>query len=340
MNALRFFLFPFSIIYNSVTGVRNFLYVKNILKAKEFDIPVINVGNLNVGGTGKTPHVEYLVKLLSKKYKLAILSRGYKRKTTGFILANDGANALEIGDEPFQYFLKFPEISIAVCENRAEGIQKLQHLKQPEIILLDDAFQHRRVKPSLNILLTKYGDLFIDDYVLPVGNLREGRLGANRADAIVVTKCPASLSTDQLQELKSRLFKYGKPIYFSSITYNSKTSGGVELTLKELANFHVLLVTGIAHPKPLLNYLEAEKIQFSHLEYPDHHHFSAKDLKKINHAFDGIKASKKMMLTTEKDYVRLKDSIAELAYLGIGLSFYNQEEVSFDDFILHHIQNS
>ena len=195
MNYLRKILFPFALIYGLITSLRNFLFDKNILKSHSFDLPVIAVGNLSVGGTGKTPQIEYLIRLLSDKYRVATLSRGYKRKSEGFVLADSNSNAEILGDEPFQYFQKFPNIQVAVDANRSNGIEQLLNIApKPEIILLDDAYQHRKVKADLYILLTAYNDLYVDDYLLPVGNLRESRSGAHRAKIVIVTKCPPLLS--------------------------------------------------------------------------------------------------------------------------------------------------
>ena len=200
MNLLRKILFPFAILYGLITSIRNFLFDKEILKSYSFDLPIIAVGNLSVGGTGKTPQIEYLIRLLLTKYKVATLSRGYKRKSEGFVLADANANAEILGDEPFQFFQKFPEILVAVDANRKNGIEQLLSQKEkPEVILLDDAYQHRKVKAGFYILLTAYDDIYVDDFMLPTGNLRESRSGSQRADVVVVTKCPPNLSeTEQL----------------------------------------------------------------------------------------------------------------------------------------------
>jgi tetraacyldisaccharide 4'-kinase len=195
MNFLRKILFPFAVLYGFITSIRNFLFDYRILKSYSFPIPVIAVGNLSVGGTGKTPQIEYLIRLLSNKYKIATLSRGYKRKSEGFILANATSNAEILGDEPFQFYKKFPNIQVAVDANRKNGIEQLlSQSNKPDVILLDDAFQHRKVKAGFYILLTAYNDLFINDFMLPTGNLRESRSGAKRADMIIVTKCPRDIS--------------------------------------------------------------------------------------------------------------------------------------------------
>ncbi|HSN48353.1 MAG TPA: tetraacyldisaccharide 4'-kinase [Flavobacterium sp.] len=216
MNLLRKILFPFAILYGFITGIRNFLYDKGILKSYSFDVPVIAVGNLSVGGTGKTPQIEYLIRLLSPKYKVATLSRGYKRQSKGFVLADSTSNAEILGDEPFQFYKKFNKIQVAVDADRKHGIdQLLSQTNKPEVILLDDAFQHRKVKAGFYILLTSYGDLYSDDFMLPTGNLRESNSGAQRADMIVVTKCPATLSLDEQNEIKAKLkLEPNKELYY------------------------------------------------------------------------------------------------------------------------------
>ncbi len=337
MKVLRFFLFPFSLVYATITSLRNLLYDKQGFKSEVFPIPIINVGNLSVGGTGKTPQVEYLVKLLQDDYKVAILSRGYRRKTKGYLLADANSDALEIGDEPFQYHSKFSNISVAVCEKRVEGIQNLLNSVKPDVILLDDAFQHRAVQPSFNILLTKYNDLLVDDYVLPMGNLREPRGGVNRANCIVVTKCPNTLTENEQTKIRNRFSKYKKPVFFTRIKYNDALSGYSEMAIEKLENVKILLVSGIANPSPLLTFFEDQKIQFRHLEFPDHHHFSAKDVKDIMDSFHQLGGESKLIVTTEKDYVRLKDKISNLSYLGIEVEFINDSK-SFDNQITKHLQ--
>src|SRR6478752_1663867 len=206
MNLLRKILFPFAVLYGFITSIRNFLYDNNLLKSYSFDLPIIAVGNLSVGGTGKTPQIEYLIRLLSSKYKVATLSRGYKRKSEGFVLADETSNAEILGDEPFQFFQKFKNIQVAVDANRKNGIEQLlSQPEKPEVILLDDAYQHRKVKAGFYIMLTAYGDLYADDFMLPTGNLREYRSGANRANLIVVTKCPPNLSISEQENIKNKL---------------------------------------------------------------------------------------------------------------------------------------
>ncbi|AUC85154.1 tetraacyldisaccharide 4'-kinase [Polaribacter sp. ALD11] len=339
MKVLRFLLFPFSILYDFVTRIRNIFFDIGVFKQTLFKIPVIIVGNLSVGGTGKTPQIEYLIRLLKDSYKTAVLSRGYKRETVGFVLLNKNHAAADVGDEPLQYFKKFKNINVAVDANRVEGITNLISEVKPDVVLLDDAFQHRKVKGSFYVLLTKYDDLFVDDFLLPTGNLRESRQGAKRAEVILVTKCPENLSKDKQDTIKLKLSKFNKKVFFTSISYADKVLGSVEIPTLALKNFEVLLITGIANPTPLLNYLEGLSVKFQHLKYADHHHFSDVEVKDIQKKFDEIQSSK-IILTTEKDYVRLVNHLENLSYLPIETSFLNNEDEVFNTLINNHIKGS
>lgn len=318
MKLIRKILFPIVPIYYLVTWLRNKLYDWGVKSSKSYDFPVICVGNLSVGGTGKTPMIEYLIQLLNADYKLATLSRGYGRKTKGFLLANKkNASAESLGDEPYQFYNKFKdEVLISVDENRRKGVDSLlQFNNKPDIVLLDDAYQHRKVKAGFNILLTTYINPFFKDIVLPTGDLREPRVGAKRADLIVVTKCPIDLSEAQKKRFISAIApRDTQQVYFSSISYSevvfSKTD---KKNIKDLVGF--TLVTGIANPKPLTNYLSAQHLEFDHLNYKDHHHFTEKEIAELE--------TKNLIITTEKDFVRLKqyDSLAgKLYYLPITVS--------------------
>ncbi|WP_299671911.1 tetraacyldisaccharide 4'-kinase [uncultured Polaribacter sp.] len=339
MKFLRVFLFPFSILYDAVTSIRNYFFDTGIFKQTSFQIPVIVIGNLSVGGTGKTPQIEYLIRLLKDDFKTAVLSRGYKRKTKGFVLLHKNHAAEDVGDEPLQYFKKFNTIAIAVDANRVEGITKLIERKNAEIILLDDAFQHRKVKGSFYILLTKYDDLFVDDFLLPTGNLRESKKGAARADVILVTKCPANLSIIAQHAIKQKLNKFNKEVFFTTISYADKIVGAHEILLEELKNFEVLLITGIANPDPLTNYLKGLGVKFQHLKYSDHHNFSQNEIKDIKQRFAAMSSSK-ILLTTEKDYVRLAHKIDDLNCLPIETSFLNDSGKEFNQLINSHLTNN
>ncbi|KQO20363.1 tetraacyldisaccharide 4'-kinase [Flavobacterium sp. Leaf82] len=337
MNLLRKILFPFAILYGFITSVRNFLFDKGILKSTSFDIPVIAVGNLSVGGTGKTPQIEYLIRLLSDRYSVATLSRGYKRKSEGFVLASETSNAEILGDEPFQFYQKFPNIQVAVDANRTNGIiQLLSQNEKPQVILLDDAYQHRKVKAGFYILLSSYDDLYADDFMLPTGNLRESRTGANRANIIIVTKCPKDLSDETQAQIRLKLkLTCSQQIYFTFIDYDDFIYGENEkIGVNQIKAESKLLLAGIAKPTPFFDYLKNESDEC--LTFPDHHNFSDTDLESIQN-----KAQNKRIITTEKDYVRLKDSelTSQLYYLPIKSTFINHHQ-NFDATILEYVKNN
>ncbi|MDI6034074.1 tetraacyldisaccharide 4'-kinase [Flavobacterium sp. LB2P84] len=337
MNLLRKLLFPFAILYGLITSIRNFLFDKGILKSYFFDLPVIAVGNLSVGGTGKTPQIEYLIRLLSDKYKIATLSRGYKRQSEGFILADANSNAALLGDEPFQFYQKFKKIKVAVDADRKNGIEQLLSLpEKPEVILLDDAFQHRKVKAGFYILLTSYGDLYSDDFMLPTGNLRESRSGAERANVIIVTKCPFNLSLDKQNAIKNRLkVAENQELYFTFIAYEEFIYGeNRKINVNEIQSAAKLLVAGIAKPEPFFAYLQDTNDVC--LSFPDHHNFTDKDILEIKNL-----AQNNIIITTEKDYVRLKGSLPseQLFYLPIQSSFVSGSE-NFDKTIIDYVGTS
>ena len=328
MRAIRFLLFPFAVLYDLITTIRNYFYDTGVFKSTSFDIPVIAVGNLSVGGTGKSPQIEYLIRLLQQDKKVAVLSRGYKRKTEGFVLINDSHLAIDVGDEPLQFFKKFKSISVAVDANRVNGIQQLQKTVQPDVVLLDDAFQHRKVKAGFYVLLTKYDDLYSNDFIVPTGNLRESRRGAKRANVIVVTKCPESLPQSEQQQIIKRLnLNKDQEVFFSSISYHSKTKGSDQISIDELHEYEIVLVTGIANPTPLLKFLEKKNCKVNHLKFPDHHNFSSQDIQKIQAKYAELTSAKKIVLTTEKDYMRLLKYIGMLSYLEIETMFLGDAEV-------------
>ena len=335
MKFIRFLLFPMAFIYTIITAVRNFLFDVGFFKTTSFDKPIIAVGNLSVGGTGKTPQIEYLIRLLSR-HKLAVLSRGYGRKSKGFVRADASKKATDIGDEPLQFYKKFKNITVAVDEDRVHGVQQLQ---MADVVLLDDAFQHRKITAGFYVLLTKYDELFSNDFLLPTGNLRERRVGAKRANAVVVTKCPNSIDTQNQHEIKSLIRRYFKgPIFFSTIQYADVLLSNTEAKLNtfEVSNYEVLLVTGIANPASMLAYLSDLKCNFTHVNFPDHHQFSEKEIKELEQQFKGLKSKNKIMLTTEKDFVRLSDKIGGLYYLAIATSFLNDQQV-FDDLVTDYV---
>ena len=304
-------LLPASWLYGIGVGVRNILFDKGVLRSRCFDIPVISVGNISVGGTGKTPHVEYLIRLLRPSFKVAVLSRGYKRSTRGFVLATPNSTSLEIGDEPKQIKDKFGDVVVAVDEDRCDGIDQL--LSSPstrdiDVVLLDDAYQHRYVKPGLSILLTDYHRLITDDALLPAGRLREPAGGKRRADIIIVTKCPADLSSSESSRVRQALCPtVHQSLFFSCMEYQplQPLFCGDDLPLAQVPiHLYVLLVSGIAIPTPLLAEIKKHTPHVRHLSYSDHHHFSEKDINDIQAAFDAL-PSPRCIITTEKDAARL-----------------------------------
>lgn len=349
LKSFRILLLPFALLYWLGIRVRNWLYDRNVLKSSEFGLPLICIGNLSVGGTGKSPMVEYLVDKLKDRYKVATLSRGYKRKTKGYALANEQSTALEIGDEPMQFHLKFPGVPVAVGEERMVAIPQLLHDKpDTKVIILDDAFQHRQVKAGLNIILTEYGNLFTRDFYLPTGDLRDLKSSYKRADIIVVTKCKPGLSENEKQKLVNEISPLQhQQVYFTTISY------GELYHIKKGTGFtagpdtEVLLVTGIANPKPLKKMLEEHSNSYHMLQYADHHIFTIDDLDDIRSRFDKIETTNKIILTTEKDAVRLVKFDAEIADLPLYVlpvwhQFLFNEGTQFDqqvtDFIQHFRQ--
>jgi len=316
MGLLRKLLFPFSLLYGMVVYLRNRFYDWGVLQSKSYKTPIVCVGNLSVGGTGKTPMIELLITLLHSDYKVAVLSRGYKRKSKGFLLANSNCNVEDLGDEPFQIFSKFPEVTVAVDANRQNGIAILERDISPDVILLDDAFQHRKVKPGLSILLTSFNSLYSEDWYVPTGNLRDSRREANRANVLVVTKNPSDSNEKQHLNIKHQLNpQQDQKILFSYLDYDTALHGeGPLRSLTDLLNKNITLVTGIADAKPLVLFLKENKISFEHLQYKDHHNFSSDDI--------NILKSKTNVLTTEKDYMRLKNKFNACNFITIKHAFF------------------
>ena len=331
MLVLRKLLFPLSLLYGLVIAVRHFLYDKGIFRSVAHPIPVIGIGNLSFGGTGKTPMTEYIVQRLQNDYCTAVLSRGYKRISKGFYLADRNASAETLGDEPYQYHQKFPKIYIAVDSDRNRGVRHLLALpKPPDIIVLDDAFQHRKIAPGLNILLTTYTNMYVDDLLFPAGNLRDIKLRARRADGIVITKCPPQLSEREKLSIKARINpKPHQEVFFTSIAYDTTlTSAHGTLALEALTSTPFTLVTGIANPKPLVDFLKKKNLDFEHLKYPDHHKFSGREITLLK--------QKKRIVTTEKDYARLHHKIPKAYYLPIRPVFL-EKETEFNALLHHYI---
>ncbi|MBS1589963.1 MAG: tetraacyldisaccharide 4'-kinase [Bacteroidetes bacterium] len=306
LQILRLFLYPFALLYGAAVWVRNRLYDTGFFSSVSFSVPIISVGNLSVGGTGKTPHVEYLIRLFQYQYRIATMSRGYKRRTQGFLIADEHTNALKIGDEPMQYYLKFPELIVSVAEERMTGIPSLlQRVPDIDIVLLDDAYQHRSVKPGINILITDFSKPFYTDYILPYGRLRESRKAYQRADVIIISKCPQTLSPDKANEIISKISPLPhQSIFFSTINYDAPYDlfSGKPISLNDA---HALIVCCIANPSPFVAHIQQEARQTHVLSYPDHHYFLSKDIEEIAETWKNWNVENKLIVTTEKDATRL-----------------------------------
>ena len=347
LKSFRVLLLPFALIYGIIIWIRNSLYNKRWLHTVDFNFPIICIGNLSVGGTGKSPMVEYLVRLMRDEFEIATLSRGYKRKTKGYVMANNTTTALEIGDEPMQFHLKFPDISVAVGEERLVAIPHLlQDNPNLQAIILDDAFQHREVKAGFNIILTDFNNLYMNDFFLPTGDLRDEKASAKRADVIIVTKCPEELTEQQ----KQNLLRHIKPlshqkVFFTTIMY------GLPYHISDLddrrmitQNDEVLLVCGIANPKPIKELLLLQAATYYQKSYNDHHIFTIDDLNEIKEKFNNIQADSKFILTTEKDAVRLvkfSDELKDIPMyvLPIKHEFLFEEGDIFNSMVLDYVRN-
>jgi len=337
-SVLRVLLYPFALIYGAIVWLRNRLYDAKVFSSIEFSVPVIAIGNLSTGGTGKTPHVEYLVRLLQYRYRVATMSRGYKRHTQGFLLADGQSNALRIGDEPMQYHLKFPELAVCVAEERITGIPALlQQRPDVEVILLDDAYQHRSVKAGLNILITDYSRPFYTDHILPFGSLRESRSASNRANIIIVSKCPPDISTAQAGDITQKIAPLPhQQVFFTGLVYG-RPYNFISRDEIEIAGKHIILVCGIARPEPLVAYLRTQATDVHALPYADHHYFVSSDLEEIRSAYDNWDAPNKIIVTTEKDAARLYlhlDKIKEwnitLAVIPVAVNVLLDKGAAFD----------
>ncbi len=346
---MRWLLLPFSILYQIITWFRNFLYDNEILKSKEFDISVISIGNLTVGGTGKTPHTEYLIRLFSSIFNIAILSRGYKRKTKGFILVNSKSTYEDIGDEPKQMQMKFPKVKIAVCRKRTEGVTKLLNYdKNISTVILDDAHQHRKITPSLMILLTDYNNLFYNDSFMPYGKLRDNISQYKRANIIIITKCPLGLKPIERRIIAQdlNLMPY-QTIFFTYIKYGKIKHIKKSKRAKVNSKTKILLITGIANAKPLVEYLEKTTKNIIHINFPDHFSFNKKSIEKINTTFNKIDTEDKIIITTEKDAVRLRNNnlltleVSNfLYYIPIEIDFLFQTKNEFNNQIINYVRKN
>lgn len=340
MFLARIVLLPLSFVYGLIVGIRNSFFNMRILKSKEFNVPIICVGNITVGGTGKTPHTELILAELQKDFQVACLSRGYKRKTTGFRLADAQSTANDIGDEPLQIKKKFPDIIVAVDEKRCRGIEKLLALPAPpQVIVLDDAFQHRYVKAGKNIIMMDYNRPVYKDYLLPAGRLRETPYALRRADYIITSKCPPELTPIE----KRLVFKHLKikpyqQLFFTRQGYGSITSlcSGKTIAQPE-KKASVLCITGIAQPEPYIEYLKQFSSDITVIRYPDHHNFKPKDIAEIEKVFRSIRNMNKYIFTTEKDAMRLKDCnipediLERIYYIPVEPIFFNKKDILINE---------
>ena len=351
-------LLPLSWLYGLGVKFRNMLFDMSILKSKSYAVPVISVGNITVGGTGKTPHVEYLIRLLKDQFSVAMLSRGYKRKSSGYVLATPDTPMKMIGDEPYQIKQKYPKVTVAVDAKRTRGIEHLIHddsTKETDVILLDDAFQHRYVKPGVNILLVDYHRSIIFDKMIPAGRLREPLKGKDRADIVIVTKCPKDLKPMEFRVLTKQMNLYPyQQLFFTTLDYgqlkrifpNNQNNLGIPNSLEELSNYHVLLLTGIASPKQIYYDVKPHAKDVRTLAYGDHHVFKQKDIHHINETFASM-PSPKVIITTEKDMVRLEtteglsDEVRNNLYvLPVRIRFMLKGEATFNENIIGYVRKN
>ena len=349
MNFLRTLLFPFSILYGIIIAIRNFLFDQKWLKSKGFAIPIISIGNISVGGSGKTPMADYLIRLLKTTNQVALLSRGYGRKKSGFFIANQLSTADDIGDEPLQYMLNHPDILVAVSEKRVAGVEGIQN--QVDVIILDDAYQHRSIKPGFSILLFDYHKIFKSDFLLPSGNLREPINNLNRADIIVITKTNRIFSPLERRRVEAKMpILDHQKVFYSFIQYGDLKSLGQKASenFKSLNNLdkktRIILFTGIAYPKTLLDYLEQKTKLITHFAFKDHHRYSLKDIKKITLGFDQESETKKIIITTEKDAMRLLNSKFKnftdefpVYFLPIQAEMNEHDKIEFDTLLTNYV---
>ncbi|BEH00571.1 tetraacyldisaccharide 4'-kinase [Bacteroides sedimenti] len=351
-------LYPLSFLYGLGVNLRNKLFDWGILKSKSYEIPIICIGNITVGGTGKTPHTEYLIRLLKNEFKIAVLSRGYKRKSKGFVLATEDSSAKNIGDEPYQIKQKFPEVIVSVDKDRCHGIEMLmEENSNPRLdaILLDDAFQHRYVSPGLSILLVDFNRLICDDALLPAGRLREPEHGKIRANMVIVTKCPQRMKPMDYRIISKRLDLYPyQELYFTTYKYGGLTPlfpeyGATRKTLAQIEkNEQVLLLTGIASPKQMMQDLERYTSQITPVTFSDHHDFGENDLKTIKETFNRLSGNKKIIVTTEKDAARLSqishiidEEVKKSIYiLPIEVKFLLNQDEMFNQNIIEYVRKN
>ncbi len=348
-------LFPLSLIYGAVVATRNWMFNMGILTSHEFKIPVISVGNITVGGTGKTPHVEYLVELLQKNFHLAVLSRGYKRKTRGFVKASASSGVKEIGDEPLQIYRKYPDISVVVDESRVHGINRLlRNDEKLNAVILDDAYQHRYVHAGINILLIDYERMITQDHLLPYGRLRESARERRRANIIIITKCPARIKPIEKRLVYKDLNLYPyQSLFFTTLAYDEPRPvfpGAAKAPGKEMLRSkkpHVLMLTGIANPRLFKKQIRSITTKITELAYPDHHNYKLKDLQKIIAEYEKLPGKEKLIITTEKDAMRLREfeefseQLREiLFYIPVRVVFMEDKGENFKKIITNYVRNN
>ena len=346
----KLILYLFSLVYGMVINFRNTLFNLNILRGREFEVPIISVGNITVGGTGKTPHTEHLIQLLSKNFNIAVLSRGYKRKSRGFLVVETNSTSRQVGDEPLQIKIKFPSVMVAVDEMRVRGIENILEIseKQPDVIILDDAFQHRYVTPSINILLIDFSRMITEDELLPLGSLREPASNRDRANIIIVTKCPREIKPIEERIITKDLHIWPyQDLFFSRIKYGDLLPlfpDKVTERFKLDEDTGILLLTGIANPQPLKDHLLKTTKSVVSAEFPDHHAFTLKDMDKVAVQLESMAAVRKVIITTEKDTFRILEIdnlpeiiAANLYFIPIEISFINQTENDFDKKIMKYV---
>lgn len=342
IKLFRWLLLPLSLLYQGIIITRNLLFDFQFLKSKSFPIPTIVIGNLAIGGTGKSPMTEYIVTLLKEEYKLATLSRGYGRKTKGFKYVEVTDNAVNVGDEPLQFKHKFPSITVAVCEDRCAGMDILQH--EHDLVILDDAYQHRKLKPGFSILLFEFQSLFTPFITLPTGNFRDDIRASKRADIIVITKCPLHINDEQKRHIEHRIRPYNTcPIFYSQIAYSLPKELNTERDSAPFINQDIILFCGIANPMPLVNYLENNGNRVQLIQFPDHHNYTQSDFDKVIEAYKACISDNKMIVTTEKDKQRVKLNVFQdlpVFFIPITLDFGNLQRDILDQFILRYVSSS
>lgn len=343
ITVLRWLLLPFSLLYQMIIWLRNKMYDKNIFKSHSFAVPTIVIGNLSIGGAGKSPMIEYIIRLLQDKYRIATVSRGYGRKTKGFKVVSVDSKAIMVGDEPLQFKKKFPNINVVVCEDRCTAVQKLTN--SAEVILLDDAYQHRKLKAGYYILLFDFNSLFEPLLTLPTGNFRDIFSATKRADLVVITKSPQHISVAHKTHIEDLIRAYTMaPIFYSSIQYEGPISlSEAADTIHDLQGYRIILFCGIANPKPLINYLESKDNNVQVITFADHHNYSTSDYHKVITKYENVTDTKKIIITTEKDVQRIElDTFQNypLYYIPIKINLGNTTEASFDAYITAYLSES